>query len=399
MDDLKRSRVFLFTLIAITAIGPFAMQMFVPSLPAIQAGFGVPVGLAQLALSLSILSIAVATLGYGPFSDRFGRRPVLIVGLVGYLVGTALCILAPSIWLLILGRIVQAAGGAAGMVIARAMVRDVFGRERMATVIAYLTMAMVVVPMVAPVAGGVVNDLAGWRAVFVVALLAGIATLAMVMAGLGETHHEREALPGMEAMLAGFGRLLAMPAFRGYALQAAFSVACFFAFMASAPYLVVNVMGRTTTEYGLWLMLVSVTFMAGNFIAARLTRRFGTDRMILLGSLMALAGALALSALAGAHVWTPAAIFGPTALIGLANGIAMPNAQAGAIGIDARLTGTASGLAGFLQMFIAAVFAQATGMLENGTPYPMAAFMTLAAALSLAAALVPFTTNRRAAAV
>ena len=153
-------------LAGITALAPFSLQIFLPALPAIQASFAVTPGIVQLALSLSILANAIANLAYGPLSDHFGRRPVLLVGLAAFIVGSLACALAPSIELLIVARIVQSIGGAAGMVLARAIVRDLYDRERSASIIAYLTMAMVVAPMLAPTIGAVLLDVASWRAIF-----------------------------------------------------------------------------------------------------------------------------------------------------------------------------------------------------------------------------------------
>ena len=170
---------FMALLAAMSALAPMSLQIFVPALPAIQAHFAVSPGTAQLALSLSILANAIAALSYGPLSDRFGRRPVVLAGLVMFIAGSVLCALAPTIGVLIVGRIVQSGGGAAGMVIARAIVRDLYAREQAASMIAYLTMAMVVAPMLAPSVGALLLDLFDWRAIFVavtgVGLAAGLA--------------------------------------------------------------------------------------------------------------------------------------------------------------------------------------------------------------------------------
>ena len=174
-------------LAAITALAPFSLQIFLPALPAIQASFAVAPGVVQLALSLSILANAVANLAYGPLSDRFGRRPVLLVGLAAFIAGSLGCALAPSIELLIGARVVQSIGGAAGMVLARAIVRDLYDRERSASIIAYLTMAMVVAPMLAPTIGAVLLDVASWRAIFVLATGIGVALSWPIIAMLAET--------------------------------------------------------------------------------------------------------------------------------------------------------------------------------------------------------------------
>ena len=219
--------------------------------------------------SLSAFAIAVATLFYGPISDRLGRRPALIGGLLVYLAGSAGLRARALDRVLILGRIVQAAGGCAGIVLTRAIVRDLYGLTGRRRVLAYITMAMVAAPMVAPALGGLLTDLA-----------AG-ARCSCAGAGGGRADPARRArrsspeTAGTSAQATrrrrppqGFLRLLRSPPFLGYALQGAFSISVFYAFLAAAPYLMVKVMGRPASEYGLMFVLVSGAFMVGNFAPA-----------------------------------------------------------------------------------------------------------------------------------
>ena len=385
MNDLTQSRLFLAVLVAATALGPLAMQIFLPSLPAIQAALGVSAVSVQFVVSISMVSIAVSMLIYGPLSDRFGRRPVFVVGLALFLVGSVVSALAPGIGVLVVGRTVQAVGGAAAMVLTRTIVRDVFGRERAASMIAYITLAMIVAPMLAPAIGGVLNDALGWRANFAFTGIVGVVVTALVVLRLPETHHERTAVPGIAAMAGSFGRLLRIPAFCGFAFQSTFSIAIFFTIATAAPYVVIVVMGRSAAVYGSFFILLSASFMAGTFIAGRISERIGVERMVLAGSGVALVGAVLTLAALVVFGWTPWALFGPSLLVGLGNGLSMPSAMAGAISVDPRAAGAASGLAGFMQMLVAAGFAQAAGTWQNGTPFPMVGFMLGAAILSFAA--------------
>ncbi len=384
-------------LVLATAIGPFALQVFLPALPAIQQGFQVNTATAQLVFSLSAFSIAFSMLLYGPISDRVGRRPALIGGLVVYLVGSVICAAAPTITILIIGRIVQAAGGCAGLVLTRTIVRDLYSLDRSTTLLAYITMAMVAAPMVAPALGGLLTDVAGWRSVFMAGAALGAVILLAVHGGLPET-----APPvGGPARnpFRGFGPLLRSPVFMGYALQGAWSISVFYAFLAAAPFVMMTVMHRPAAEYGLMFVLVSGSFMVGNFLAARYSARIGADRMIILGSLGSLAGALVTLALMFAGSWTPWALFLPTSFGALAQGVALPNTQAAFVGADPQAAGTASGLGGFLQMGLAAVVAQIVGSIQDSTPYPMAIGMTLCAAAALISAPVAIRArNRRSAA-
>lgn len=366
-------------LAAATATGPLAMQIFLPALPAVQADFAISAGVVQLTLSLSLLSIALATLAYGPLSDRYGRRPMLLIGLGMFLLGTLVCALAQGIEVLIFGRIVQAAGGAAGMVLARAVVRDLWGHDEAAGVIARLTMVMVVAPMVAPAIGGLLTDLFAWRAVFWFSAFAGVLIAFWAALQLPESHAGRGRSEGIGSMLRGFGHLLGSGRFCGYVAHTAFSSMIFFAFISGAPYLMVNVLERPATEYGLWFMAASVGFMAGNFIAIRSSGRWTLQGLMLTGSILSVLGVGISAGLVLAGHLSPMGLFLPISLTMVGNGLAMPNAQAGALNVFPHRAGTASGFSGFAQMALSACAIQAVGQLHNDTAWPMLSFMGLGA--------------------
>jgi DHA1 family bicyclomycin/chloramphenicol resistance-like MFS transporter len=355
VKDLAKSWWFLVVLVGATALGPLAIQIFLPSLPAIQADLQVSGSLAQLVFSLSAGAIAVSMLVYGPVSDRFGRRPTL-----------------------------------APLTLTRTIIRDLYGRERSASMIAYITMAMVIAPMLAPAIGGYLNDWIGWRANFAFCGLVGVLVTALVITGLPETHHQRVGIPGLAGMFATFGQLLRNPAFCGFALQSAFCLASFFSFAAAAPYVVIVVMERSASAYGLFFIVISLAFMLGNFVAGRISERVGVERMVVIGSSLAVLATLSCLLAITLFGWVPWALFGPCILLAIGNGFSVPNAMAGAISVEPRAAGAASGLAGFLQMLTAAVFAQLSGMWQNGTPFPMVGFMIAASALALLSFLVAF---------
>lgn len=390
MKGLAKSWWFLVVLVGATALGPLAIQIFLPSLPAIQADLQVSGSLAQLVFSLSAGAIAVSMLVYGPVSDRFGRRPTLVAGLILYLIGSLVSTFAPNIAVLIVGRTIQAVGGAAPLTLTRTIIRDLYGRERSASMIAYITMAMVIAPMLAPAIGGYLNDWIGWRANFAFCGLVGVLVTALVITGLPETHHQRVGIPGLAGMFATFGQLLRNPAFCGFALQSAFCLASFFSFAAAAPYVVIVVMERSASAYGLFFIVISLAFMLGNFVAGRISERVGVERMVVIGSSLAVLATLSCLLAITLFGWVPWALFGPCILLAIGNGFSVPNAMAGAISVEPRAAGAASGLAGFLQMLTAAVFAQLSGMWQNGTPFPMVGFMIAASALALLSFLVAF---------
>lgn len=352
-----------------------ALQVFLPALPAIQRDFGVSAAAVQLSVSIPLFSVAVGTLFWGVLSDRYGRRPAMIGGFVMFLGGTLLCMLADSNGPLIAGRIVQSVGSAAGFVVSRAVIRDLYGREAAAAALASLVAIMVIAPMFGPLVGGLLTDAYGWRATFAAMAAFLAVTIAAMAFGLIETNRNPNPIPGVLSLMAGYRRLLASADFRAYALQSAFMIAVFNVFLAAAPYVVVTVMQRPATEYGLWFIVETFAYVAGNLFANRCSERFGIDRMIRISlNVGIVSNVIVLGAVIGGF-WFPAAIFIPFLGMGFANGAALPNANAGAVSVYPELAGTASGLLSFIQLGLSAVFTQAAGSIQDGTPYPLAIFM------------------------
>ena len=371
-------------LVAISAIGPLALNLFVPSIPGLQREFAISYGTAQLTLTLYLIGTAVCQLGYGPLSDRFGRRPLLLIGLALFVVASIFAALAQSIEWLIAARLVQAVGGAAGIVLGRAMVRDVFDREKSASVIAYITMAFVMAPMVAPAIGGWLDHASGWRAGFWLLAVLGSAVLAVAFKLLPETHVNRGGASRGASLLEGGARLFSIPRFRHYTLTLALTSCVFFAFLGGAPHVMVDILHREPLDYGLWFIMVSGGYMAGNFFSGRFTQKLGLDRMILWGCVITAVGGLACLVCALTGLLSPFTMFGAMSIAALGNGLTIPNGTAGAISVDQRLTGAAAGWSGFIQMASGAAASQLVGSLQDGWPAAIFWFMFAASALALA---------------
>ncbi len=369
-------------LIAMSAVGPLALNIFIPSMPGLQAHFGVSYGVVQFTLTLYLLGMAICQLFYGPLSDRFGRRPMVLVALAIFVAASLMAALATSIHVLIAARLLQAIGGAGGIVLARTIVRDLFDRERSASVIGYITMAFVLAPMVAPSIGGFLDTFASWRASFWLLAVLGGAVLAAAWMALPETNLERSTSASLVSA-ASFSHLLGIRRFRGYTLTLALASSVFFSFLAGAPYVTIVLLERTPLEYGIWFLLISLGYMVGNFLTGRYSQAVGIDRMISIGNLLTCAGGLVCLVTALVGLLSPLTVFLPMALAAFGNGLTIPNGTAGAISVDQRMVGTAAGVSGFLQMGFGAAASQFVGTVQG--VFPLTVFWFMAAASVLAA--------------
>jgi MFS transporter, DHA1 family, multidrug resistance protein len=358
-------------LMAMTAIGPATLNILVPALPGLVTRLASDTGTVQLTLSLYLLSLAAAQLLLGPLSDRFGRRPVVLAGLTLSVVASLAAIAASSIGALIGARVIQAIGASTGIVIGRAIIRDLYERERAAAMIGLVTTAMVIAPMISPLIGGILDTTFGWEAIFLfIAAFSGVVLLWSAFV-LPETRPASVAqAPGM--LIEHWRALIGSAKFHGYVLCGALGSAPFFTFLGGGPYVVVTQMGRTSAEYGVWFAITSLGYMSGNFTASRLSQRFGVDAMILGGIAFELAGA-SLTAILVATLPDagPAIIFLPQLVISYGNGLLLPNAIAGAISIRPQAAGAASGMTGFTQMAIGAASTQIVSIALAGSSNAM----------------------------
>ena len=360
------------------------MNIFVPSMPGLQAELNAEAGAVQLTLSLYLIAFATAQLFYGPISDRWGRRPVLLGGLGIFIAGTALCLAAQDIGTLIVGRCIQATGACAGMVLGRAIVRDLYDREQAASMIAYIIMAMVVAPMLAPSIGGYLDIWFGWRSGFAFVLVVGIAVAFAVFATLRETRPPDAIGARLVDIFSGFAYLLRIPAFLGYATTTAFTSGVFFTFLGGAPHVMVHILDRPPSEYGLYFIVNAGMYMVANYISGRYAPRIGLDRLIVVGLAISSISAAILCYVVGSGWLSPVILFGGMTVISFGQGLTIANTLAGAVSVDPTRAGSASGLAGFFQMGLGAGASYLVGLLIHDSALPMTVLMLLG---SLAASL------------
>jgi DHA1 family bicyclomycin/chloramphenicol resistance-like MFS transporter len=362
-------------LICMTAIGPTTLNILVPALPNLAVVLGTDAKTVQLAVSLYLIGLAAAQLLAGPLSDRFGRRPVALGGLALTAVMSLAALAVGDVASLIVVRVVQAVGAASGIVVARAIVRDLFERDRAAAMLGLVATAMVIAPTFGPLIGGLLETAFGWQSIFLFVAAASLAVLAWGATVLPETRRREPGGGGAAGLRGDLMALAKSASFHGYVLCAAFGSGTFFVFLGGGPHAVVTIMGRSSPEFGLWFAFSSVGYMAGNFLTSRLSMRFGVDRMIWWGLAIQGVGAAAAIALAAlAHRWGPAIIFLPQLIMGFGNGVMLPNAIAGAVSIRPQAAGTASGFLGCIQMTIGAAFVQLGGivLVDATTVLPMA---------------------------
>jgi MFS transporter, DHA1 family, multidrug resistance protein len=359
---------FFIALVSITFIGPLSIHLFIPAMPAVKEAFGVSTGIAQLTLSLGMLSMACFTVAYGGLSDRFGRKRVLLSGLVLFTCGAATCMVAANMPMLLAGRILRGAG--CGVVLARAIARDVYGQGRVAQVIAYLTVAYVLGPMIAPPIGGHLTVLFGWRALFVFASAVGLVVILAVAFAVQETRARNVAAP--RGVFVGYKSLLRRPRFVGFMLEPGLMSGAFFAQATAASFLAAEHLGADAAKIGLWFFAFPVGFMAGSFISGRIGANRSIEFMTILGGMVGVANGALLAGWLYFGGVSMAALYIPGIFVGLAQGLAMPYAQAGAMAVDTELAGPASGAVVFSQFFWPAALQQLTGLLADGTWVPMA---------------------------
>lgn len=383
------------TLVMAAALGPLAMNVFLPSLPGMARYFGTDFATMQLAVSLYLAATAVLQLFIGPASDRFGRRPVTIACIIVFLAGTVASIYAPNVETFLACRVLQAFASA-GLVISRAVVRDTVGTAEAASRIGYITMGMSVVPMISPSIGGLLDELYGWQAAFLLILVFGMISLAVVHVDLVETN--RSTSTSLAAQFRAYPELVGSRRFWGYALTAALSSGAFFAFLGGGPFVAVEMLGLSPSAYGLYFGIISIGYMLGNFISGRYSRRFGIDRMMLMGNIVASFGMVLAIVLFAAGLKHPLSLFGPVFFTGMGNGMTLPNANAGMVGVRPELAGSASGLGGTMQIGGGAALATLAGALlnEQSGPLPLLWIMLLCSVGGLFSTLYVIWVARRA---
>lgn len=376
----------LVTLIYANALAVLSLNMFLPSLARIAEEFDSGYGLVNLAVAGYLGISAILQLLMGPLSDRFGRRPVLLVSMLLYALASLGCVLAQSVWGFLAFRMIQAMVVAC-QVLSRAAIRDVYSTNEAASKLGYVTMVMALAPMFGPMLGGALDMLFGWRSVFVLYTSLGLGLLLLSWADWGETNHQPSATFG--AQMRSYPDLLASRRFWGYSFCLAFSIGGFYAFITGAPLVAAAWFDLNPAQLGLGIGIITGGFMVGNFVTGLLAGRVSLTGLILAGRVAAVLGPVIGLGLFLAEQGAVLVFFGAAIAVGFGNGLTVANASAGLMSVRPHLAGSASGLAGAITVAFGAVMTTITGLLVSpgNAPFMVLSIIVLSSLCALGFAL------------
>jgi DHA1 family bicyclomycin/chloramphenicol resistance-like MFS transporter len=359
-------------LAGLTAIGPLSTDMYLASLPDIARSLEATTAQTQLTISAYLAAFAFGQIVYGPLSDRYGRKPVLLCALAIYVAASLGCLFALSIGMLIAARALQAIGGCGGIVLARAIVRDLYSGERAGRELSLMSSVMALAPVFAPITGGTLQTAFGWRATFAALVCAGLAGAAVIFLLLPETLRNRSPEPiSISSVLASFGVVIRNPSYLAYVALAASSFGDLFAWISGSPFVLQDLYGLSAFQFGVAFAVGSVGYMTGATLAARFVVRLGLNGTIGLGALATAAGGLTMLASVAFGCTSAMSLVVPMAVYLAGMGMVLPQSFAGAMTPFPERAGAASSLLGFAQQSVAAACGVAVGVTLGKSAWPL----------------------------
>ncbi len=351
---------------------PITTDLYLPALPALTQGFAAPMAQAQLTLTALLLAFGLSQLVWGPLSDRYGRRPILLIGLSAYVLAAVASALAPSMDLLIAWRAVQGAAMGAAVMCARAIVRDLYTPLQGAKVMSKALTGLGVIACLSAPLGGLLSDAFGWRAALAALAVFGAMALAAIGLRFQETvpHKNPDALRPVRLLSTWLG-IARHPTFMAFSALSAAGYGGLFTFLASSSFVFIQVLGLSKTQYGLVMFVNSVMYIGGTFVCRRWLPVFGVKRAVALAGGLSLTGGTLMGVIALTGVQSTWAIVLPQCLFMLAHGIHQPCSQSGAVGPFPQAAGAASALNGFIMMVVAFVMGGWLGTHRDGTVMPL----------------------------
>lgn len=385
----KLGKPLLFLLIAVAAIGPLTLNGVLPATSAIMADLSTRYELAQMVLTVFLAANLFSQLVLGPAADRYGRRPVMLFSLLVFIIGSLVCATAGSIEVLLAGRFVQGVGGAVCVFLPRTIVRDIYSQGKAASMIGYMTTAMMVAPLFGPAVGGWVTDNTSWR--FMYAGLAGLASLLL----LACWRYQRETLGNASVNGEGgsqgtfFSSSLTLLRHKGFVActcMLAGAVGVYYGFLSGAPYIAMESRGMSASSYGIWFAMVAIGYLSGNLVAGRFSEKFGVEKMLLFGFLPFVAGLVLFWLLL--PLQHPLALFLPMMFVAFSNGMSLPSMITLAMSFRPELSASASGLAGSVQTAFGVILSVAVGYLLPSADIWLFILLSLSAVVSVTGLLL-----------
>ena len=361
-------------LAALSAIGPLTTDMYLPSLPDIARQLSASTAQAQFTISAYLIGFAVGQIFYGPVSDRHGRKPILILAIALYCIASLACALSTSIDMLIVARAFQALGGCGGIVLTRAIVRDIYSGARAGRELSLIASVMALAPVLAPIAGGILQTGFGWRAVFFTLVAAGVAGAGIVWAVLPETLNIRATEPvSLSSMFRSYRVVARNPAYLAYLGITSASYAGLFVWISGAAFVLQDLYGLAPFDFGLAFALGSLGYMTGSALAARMVVKLGIDGVLGIGGVACAAGGLGMVAAVAFGLTSSLSLVLPVAVYLAGLGMVLPQGIAGAMTPFPERAGAASSLFGFVQQSVAALGGTIVGTLLGQSAWPLAA--------------------------
>ena len=370
------------TLVSLAGMAALSMNIFLPSLPGMTAYFDTTYAIMNLSISMYLAFTALLQLFIGPISDRVGRRPVVLISFAIFFIATIGCLLSTSIEVFLIFRMLQAFI-VTGMVLSRAIVRDIVEDEKAASMIGYVTMGMAIVPMFAPAIGGFLNDLFGWKANFSMLLFIGIIIAALAYFDLGETNNNIS--KGFSKQFKEYPELFKSKRFWAYCFTTVFASGSFFSFIGGAPFVSTNSFELSSSAFGIYFGVTTLGYVVGSFISGKFSERFGIHFMLLQGSWITALGLFLSLFIFWLGFGSAMVFFGCMILAGVGNGMVLPNANAGLLSVRPSLAGSASGIGGAIMLGGGAFLAYLAGLIstEKAGPYPLMYLMIFTAFAAL----------------
>jgi DHA1 family bicyclomycin/chloramphenicol resistance-like MFS transporter len=381
------SRALVSLLTALVALGPVSISLYVPSMPALAIEFQAAPGLILQSFTIFIAGFAAAQLVYGPLADRFGRRPVLIGGLILYIVASLACALSTSIDAFLAARLFQGLGACVGPVVARAIVRDRFERADAVRAFAFIGTAIALAPALGPLIGGFLEVWFGWQSAFLFLIGYGLLMTGLVLARLEETIPQRDAsATDPIRLLRNYASLLLHARYLGYLAPVTLCFGGLFAYNATAPFLIIDGLGLSPDQFGMLAIFTVSAYATGSLLAGRSQGRLSTRRIVIAGLAMSGLGAALMLLLAGEL--SLVRVIGPMMLFVFGFGLLIPACTAAALHPFPRIAGSASAMMGFLQMGVGAVGSLILSQIHDGTVVPLGLVMVIMAVLGTAGFLI-----------